>query len=81
MYFVYVLKSEVAKKSYVGITTDLDRRIKEHNSGKHFYTRRYKSWIIVYKEEFKDRNQVRKREKYFKSATGRRYLKKYVFKN
>jgi len=80
MYFLYVLKSEIAKKSYVGITTDLKRRVKEHNSGKNFYTKRHCPWSIIYTEKFNSREEARKREKYLKTAAGRRYLKGFVFK-
>ncbi len=79
MYKVYVLKSLIAKKSYVGITDDIQRRLAQHNSGNRYYTKRYKPWKIVYTENFTDREEARKREKYFKSAVGRRYLKKLVF--
>ncbi|MDD5032854.1 MAG: GIY-YIG nuclease family protein [Candidatus Pacebacteria bacterium] len=81
MYKVYILKSLTAKKSYVGLTVDLDRRLKEHNSGKHFYTRRYLPWEIVSFEERENLLEARKREKYLKSAAGRRYLKKFIFGN
>jgi len=80
MFIVYVLKSEVAEKSYVGITDSLARRLEQHNKGKSFYTKRYKPWKLIYKEEFLGRNEARKREKYFKSASGRRYLRKNIFK-
>jgi putative endonuclease len=80
MYTLYVLKSKVAKKSYVGITDDLSRRINEHNLGKNFYTKRYCPWRIIYTEEMRDRNEARRREKYLKSAAGRKFLKKFVFK-
>ncbi len=42
MYKVYILKSSDYPKTYVGITDNIDRRLKEHNSGKNFYTKRYK---------------------------------------
>ena len=74
--FVYVLKSLTAPKSYVGMTDDLNRRLEEHNSGKHSYTKRYVPWEIIYKEEFSNYSDARKREKYLKSASGRRFLKK-----
>jgi putative endonuclease len=80
MYILYVLKSKTAKKSYVGITIDLTRRINEHNSGKNFYTKRYCPWNLIYKEELSSWGEARKREKYLKSAVGRRFLKKFVFK-
>ncbi|OGD31042.1 hypothetical protein A2W60_01145 [Candidatus Azambacteria bacterium RIFCSPHIGHO2_02_46_12] len=76
MFLVYVLKSAVASKSYVGLTDDLQRRIHEHNSGKHFYTRRHKPWVVIYKEQFDTFADAKDREKYFKSTSGRRFLKK-----
>ena len=76
MYTVYLLKSGVAKKSYVGVTSDINRRIGEHNSGKHFYTKRYMPWQVIYTEKFLDFEQAKQREKYLKTASGRRFLKK-----
>lgn len=80
MYIVYVLKSKVEKKSYVGLTDDISRRLREHNSGKSTYTKRYLPWEIVYKEEFNNFLKARERERFLKSTTGRRFLKK-IFKN
>ena len=81
MYILYVLKSRVAKKSYVGITNNLKRRLRQHNLGNNFYTKKYLPWELIYQEEFVSRKEARKREKYFKAGTGRRFLKKFVFKN
>jgi len=75
MYTLYILKSDNADKSYVGITNDLERRLVEHNAGRHSYTKRYVPWFVVYTEEFNDRIEARNREKYFKSSTGRRFMK------
>jgi len=74
-YFVYILKSKSARKSYVGMTNDVDRRLAEHNSGKHFYTKRYLPWEMIYSESCGNLESARKREKYLKSATGRKFLK------
>ena len=76
MYKLYVLKSIICSKSYVGITDDIDRRLREHNSGKHLYTKRYMPWELIYTEELASIDEARKREKYYKSTTGRRALKK-----
>ncbi len=80
IYVVYVLKSKVANKSYVGFTDNLSRRLKEHNLGVNYYTKRYKPWELIYKEEFEAYNQAVKREKYLKSASGRRLVLKKLFK-
>ena len=70
MFTVYVLKSEIAAKSYVGFTNNIERRITEHNAGKHSYTKRHLPWKVIYKEEYIEFNEARAREKYFKSASG-----------
>lgn len=78
MAFVYILKSVKYPKTYVGSTLDLDKRLEEHNSGKSYFTRRYLPWLVVYNEEFENLIDARKREKYFKTAAGCRYIKKSI---
>lgn len=75
MYTVYILKDE-SEKLYKGITNNLKRRLNEHKSGKTITTSRMKNLIVVYTEEYEDFEIARKRELYFKSAAGRRFLKK-----
>lgn len=79
MHYLYVLKSINARKSYVGITDNIARRLNEHNSGLSFHTKKYCPWELIYKEEFNNRIEARKRELYFKTAAGRRFIKKHVF--
>lgn len=62
------------------MTSDIERRIKEHNAGKHAYTKRYKPWEILYQEQYPTLAEAHERELYLKSTSGRRLLKK-VFKN
>ena len=78
--YVYILKSLITPKTYVGMTDDLMRRLAEHNSFKHFYTKRHAPWQIVWREEYDTLKDARAREKYLKSAAGRRFLKDVVFK-
>ncbi len=73
MYIVYVLLNSDGSRRYTGMTSNLERRIKEHNAGQTKSTKNHR-WKVVYQEEFIDRNSARKREKYLKSAAGRRYL-------
>ena len=76
MYYVYVLKSLSKDKGYVGMTNNLERRLQEHDSGQNSYTKRYVPWKMIYHEEYVSLEEARKREKYLKGTTGRRYLKK-----
>lgn len=67
MYFVYILKCKDGTL-YTGITTDLDRRLSEHKSGKGAkYTRGKKAGVIVYSERKRNRSTASKREAEIKS--------------
>ena len=74
MYTVYVLK-DINGKFYKGMTNNLERRLSEHRWGKTKTTNKMSSFALAYKEEFNNFNDARKREIYFKSAAGRRFLK------
>jgi len=78
MTYTYILKSVNYSKTYVGCTTDLERRLREHNSGESTFTKRFKPWELIYKEEFVNISDARKREKYFKSSSGRKKIKEII---
>ena len=74
-YFIYIIYSESFDRYYVGLSKDIDSRLKTHNSGKVKSTKAFKPWILVHTEQFETRIEARKREKYFKSSAGRRWRK------
>ena len=76
MYTVYVLKSLKDGKHYIGYTNNIERRIKEHNAGRTESTKRRRRFVLIYKEEFEEKELAEKREKFFKSGKGREELKK-----
>lgn len=78
-YFVYILKSRVAGKSYVGYTNNLNHRLKQHNLGQSYFTKRYAPWDILYTEEFDNIKDAKNRERYLKSSSGRRLVLKKLF--
>jgi len=77
-YFVYILKSEIDGRLYKGQTNDIDKRLKEHNSGKTKSTKGHKPWKLVYFESYKTREEAVLREKYFKTGSGREFLKEKI---
>ena len=81
MVTVYVLQSLVSSIKYVGITEDLERRLKEHNQGKSKFTATYIPWKIIYSEVHQNYLDARKREKYLKSAAGKKFLYKLLNEN
>ena len=78
MFYTYVLKSLIIRKFYTGYTDNLQDRLDHHNAGKSVYTKRYMPWEIAFSEAFQTKAEAIKREKYFKSAAGRRWLKKML---
>jgi putative endonuclease len=79
MFFAYVLKSIHHEYFYKGHCKDLTIRIAQHNSGMTESIRPYIPFEIVYFEEFATEQEAIARENYFKSAAGRRFLKKKLF--
>ena len=73
--FLYILKSVEYSKTYVGITDNLERRLSEHNTGQSTYTSKYTPWKIIYTESCDSMSEAHTREKYFKSAAGRKRIK------
>ncbi|MFD2516500.1 GIY-YIG nuclease family protein [Salinimicrobium flavum] len=78
MYYVYVIYSSNFDEYYIGMTDALNRRLEEHNNGKNRSTKAYRPWEMVYNESLDSRELARKREKYLKSAAGRRWRKKFI---
>ena len=76
MYFVYVIESINLGKRYVGFTSDLSNRLKEHNNGKTKSNKSFRPFHLIYTEEFETIEQALKREKYLKSSAGRKYILK-----
>ena len=76
MYFVYAIKSNNKNYIYVGISDNPARRIKHHNLGYNKTTKPYKPFKIILIEEYKNRVDARKREKFLKSGCGKETLKK-----
>jgi putative endonuclease len=77
-YYVYVLESEKDQRWYKGHTVDLDKRIKEYNSGKTKSTKGFIPWRLVYFEVVETREEAIQRERYFKTGSGREFLKKII---
>jgi len=75
MYHVYAISSQVKRYIYVGLTSNLEERLRRHNKGYEQTTKAYRPFKLIYKEECDTRIEARQREKYFKSGTGKEFLK------
>lgn len=61
-------------KRYVGCTGNLGERLKKHRNGRVKSTRSRRQLKLEYTESFESKIEAFKRESYFKTAAGRRYL-------
>jgi len=77
MHFVYILFSEKYNRHYTGLTSNIDQRLHEHNSGQNKSTKPYRPWKIIHSEAFPTRLEARQREKYYKSGIGREKIKEF----
>jgi putative endonuclease len=66
MNYVYVIKSSKDDELYIGSTTDLKRRLREHNTGKSFSTSWRGPFELIYYEAYKSLDDARNREKALK---------------
>ncbi|MEM0519188.1 MULTISPECIES: GIY-YIG nuclease family protein [Aequorivita] len=78
MFYIYVLYSVKFDRMYVGMTINCEHRLRQHNSGKTQSTKAFMPWIIIHKEEYLTREEARDRERYLKSAAGRRWRRKHL---
>ncbi len=67
------------RKTYVGYTNYISRRIQEHNitetSG---FTLRYRPWTLIRTEQYASKPEALEREKYLKTGKGREQVKLHV---
>jgi putative endonuclease len=64
---VYILASRTGRAPYIGITTDLPRRLEEHRSGKSIHTAKYKIDRLIYVETYETAPDAIAREKQLKN--------------
>ncbi len=80
-YFVYLMSSQ-SRILYVGVTSDLERRVFEHKCGVHEgFTKRYKVTRLVYFEEYEDVAVAIRREKQIKGWVRARKVRLIEGKN
>lgn len=78
MYFVYILKSKLKDKYYIGSTNNKSDRLKRHNLKQGIFTKKYAPWEIVYTEKFLSRSGAYKRELQIKSYKGGNAFRKLI---
>ena len=80
MWYVYLLRSEAFfDQRYVGVTSNLKRRLAEHNAGKSPHTSKYAPWKLVTYLGFSDEQKAETFERYLKSGSGHAFARKRLW--
>lgn len=80
MHYVYLLQSEsFTDQRYVGMASELPRRMAGHNAGKSPHTSKYLPWKLVTYIAFSDEKKARVFERYLKSGSGHAFAKRRLW--
>ncbi len=77
-YIVYIIESQKDGSRYIGYTTNLEKRIHDHNHGSNKYSSTKMPWIIVWHCIFRNQNKAREFEKYLKHGSGHAFANKHL---
>ncbi len=69
-YYVYVLRTQKDGRLYTGYTSDIEKRLRDHNTGSTKSLRYRRPLKLVYFEEFETKTEAIARERYFKTPEG-----------
>jgi putative endonuclease len=71
----YIIKSPGKGVFYKGCSGNFEKRLIDHNAGRVASTRHACPWIEPYTERFETKTDAQKRERFFKTRSGYRWLK------
>ena len=74
-FYTYILQSKKNNSLYIGYTSDLKKRLKEHNSGNNKATKPFIPYKLICYEAFLNRIDAKNREEYLKGGYGRKTIK------
>lgn len=78
MHYVYILESvKTPTEKYVGSTTDLKERIRDHNAGRSSHTAKHRPWCLVSYHAFPDERTALAFEKYLKTGSGHEFRRRH----
>ena len=76
MYYAYTLWSKKSKNFYFGYTSDLKKRVEQHNKGVSPATKYFRPWKLVWYASFSTRKLAKDFEKYLKTGSGKTFAYK-----
>jgi putative endonuclease len=80
MFTTYVLQSQSTHRLYTGSTSDLNKRLEQHNTDFRFSRKHRGPWVLVHREDVATLAEAVRRERYLKTGKGREELKRSIEK-
>ncbi len=75
---VYIIKSLKNGKYYIGHSSNVQKRLSEHNSGETYSTRNFTPWILVFNKEFLSKSFAQHIELKIKRMKSRKFIEKLI---
>jgi len=75
---VYILYSKNIDRYYIGSTSNIEERLRKHNSKHRGFTGKASDWEVVYLEDFDTIHDAQYREKQIKSWKSRKEIEKLI---
>jgi putative endonuclease len=77
---VYLIRSVGhPRQTYIGVTSNITQRLKDHNAGKSVHTNKYAPWKLVAAVWFTDTQKANAFERYLKTGSGRAFTQKHLW--
>jgi putative endonuclease len=80
-FYVYILKSIKDGSYYIGQTSNLKERLKQHNRGYSSFTKLRKPYELIYKNSFETRKEAVKKERELKKKKSKIWIDNFIIKN
>jgi putative endonuclease len=78
MYYFYILYSPTLDGYYIGHTSNIEERIRKHNTKHKGFTGKANDWRLVYKEQYKNKSHAYKRERIVKAWKNRNKIEALI---
>jgi len=79
MFYTYALYSKSYNKIYIGMTSNMEKRLFAHNNLPKGWTAKFRPWIVIHSETFETKSEALKREKQLKTSKGREFIWDIVY--
>jgi putative endonuclease len=82
MKYVYLLQSiPFPEKRYVGLSSNVEKRLNAHNQGRSSHTAKFKPWKLMAYVAFSSESRAVEFERYLKSGSGRAFADRRLWES